>query len=584
MLFLNISPVRKLYLAGAKSVLHYSIGFALLFAPLFTAAAIVQVHTDRDPVRLNESFQIIFDVDEQSNASPDFSPLQTDFEILGNTQSSNVRMINGKVSSQTQWVLTVMAKKSGQLTIPSIRIGQHHSLAKTLTVTEKNQSTPNANGNSQLFFEVEAVPSSTYVQAQIIYTVRFFYSTKVRLESLTKPEIEGGEALVEQLGEDKSFETRRGERRYGVFERRYAIFPQKSGKLTIKPMMISLQVTNTSRNWFDPFGQSSPVKRIVSDSVEIDVAPVPAQMQGKNWLPANQVELVEDWSVDKFIVGEPVTRTLTLKASGLTAAQLPAFMAKDIDGFKTYPDQPELQNTVNTQGVVGMRREKIALVPVRAGKLILPALTVPWWNVKTGKMETALLPQREITVAAAAQAPAPLTPPTQALTEKEQSIKAPIAEKPVVVMEENTKPWQWLSLFLAAGWLLTLFYLFARKKDAKPLSNGGDSRVTNPAKRAALKTLKQACKNNQALPIKNALLAWARLYWKETPPHNIREIGKRLGSNVESELEKLNVALYHDGTPVQNGEALWLTLSSALKKTGTENKHPAHSLPSLYPG
>ena len=58
----------------------------------------IQVSVDRNPVNLNESFQITFSASAEPDGSPDFSPLRENFEILNQQRSSNVSWINGKNS------------------------------------------------------------------------------------------------------------------------------------------------------------------------------------------------------------------------------------------------------------------------------------------------------------------------------------------------------------------------------------------------------------------------------------------------------------------------------------------------------
>ena len=210
---------------------------SLLAANSFAANITVQV--DRDPVSINESFKITFEADDTVSANPDFSPLQQDFEILSRSQSSNMQIINGSISKQTSWILFVMAKKTGKLIIPSIQVGNDFSPAISITVNEQSSSTSSAAENREMFIEVEAAPESTYVQSQILYTIRFYRAVNINGASMSEPDFNGGEVVAQKLGDDSTFETQRGGRRYIVTERQYALFPQQSGNLTINPIQLA---------------------------------------------------------------------------------------------------------------------------------------------------------------------------------------------------------------------------------------------------------------------------------------------------------------------------------------------------------
>ena len=86
----------------------------LILAPQSTLAADINVSVDRNPVSLDESFQIIFTATESPDDDPDFSPLEQDFSILNQSNSSSSSWINGKSSKTIQWTLNVMAKQAGE--------------------------------------------------------------------------------------------------------------------------------------------------------------------------------------------------------------------------------------------------------------------------------------------------------------------------------------------------------------------------------------------------------------------------------------------------------------------------------------
>jgi hypothetical protein len=90
--------------------------------------------------------------------------------------------------------------------------------------------------------ELDAQPGTIYVQSQIVFTLRLFIGVSTGRATLTQPEITGGEAIVERLGEDSQYTTERAGRNFIVRERRYAIFPQQPGRLTIGPATFEAMV------------------------------------------------------------------------------------------------------------------------------------------------------------------------------------------------------------------------------------------------------------------------------------------------------------------------------------------------------
>jgi len=334
-------------------------------------AAQIGVSFDRNPVSLDESFQIIFTANDTPDNDPDFGPLEQDFEILGQSQSSNSSWINGQSSKTIQWTVNVMAKHPGSLVVPAVKFGDDVSQPASVLVT---QATANkaVDTDDDLFLEVEATPQSPYVQSQVLYTVRLYRRVEIAQASLNEPEL--GDAVIEKLGDDSNYNTQINGVNYLVTERKYSIFPQKSGSLTIKPLMLTAEVVANTRPNFNGFfnSQMTKTKKISSKSVTLDVKPAPATFTGKHWLSAEQLVLKEEWSGDnqQMKVGEPLTRTLTLLAKGTTVGQLPEInIGKIDDRLKTYPDQPVLQEQKKPEGLIAFREEKIAIIPQKRASI-----------------------------------------------------------------------------------------------------------------------------------------------------------------------------------------------------------------------
>ncbi len=550
---------------------------ALFIAALsgLSIAAEITVRADRDHIRVDESFQLIFEVQGGDSGDPDFNELQQNFDVLSRSQSSSVRIINGNMDRQQQWQVTVMAKQAGQMLVPPVRFGNAFSKPLTLTINKANAVDPDA-GKADMFLEVALNPESAYVQSQVVYTVRFFRAVQINGASMHEPQINGAEALIEKMGDDKTYETRRNNRRYIVVERNYAVFPQQSGRITIGPVQLDAQVVVASRNMFDPFGQNTRTQRLQSEAIELDVKPIPASMQGQAWLPATELSLTEHWSGDEFIVGEPVTRTLTLKAEGVTAAQLPP-MHRESRDFKSYPDQPRLNDRYSSGGASASRQEKIALIPTAAGEFVLPAIEVNWWNTQTNRLETARIDERRIQVkpgtqsSSSAAPAAPLPAATAQAVAPQETVTANAPAQ--IITEQDAGLWPWLSAALGLGWLLTALTWWNSRRHRQSLPA-----AKHAATRADSKAIKQACLANDANKTHQALLDWARAIWPEAPPTNLAALAAHLAASshpLHAEFDSLQRSLYGAAPADWRGSELWQQLEPLLK-TAQKQQQTAH--------
>ncbi|MEO1887660.1 MAG: BatD family protein, partial [Methyloprofundus sp.] len=192
---------------------------------------------DRNPVNLQESFQLTFTASYDPDGEPDFSPLDKDFEILNQSQQQSVQIINWEKTKSIQWILIVMAKHTGKLVIPAINFGNDSSQFAAIVVNDSSQVN---NTNEDLFLQVEVSTTEPYIQQQVIYTLKLFRKVNIAQASLTEPEL--ADALIEKLSEDTNYNTQFQGENYVVTKRKYAIFPQKSGIATITPLSLTAGV------------------------------------------------------------------------------------------------------------------------------------------------------------------------------------------------------------------------------------------------------------------------------------------------------------------------------------------------------
>lgn len=557
------------------------IGAAMLLwiADVNAGGAQITAGVDRDPVALNQSFILTFTAKGSVDGAPDFAPLRHDFQIISRAKSTNLEIINGAVNRSTQWKLNLMARHAGTITIPAIHFGSDSSQPIKVTVSAAAQT---SSSNKDLFIDVDVSTKIPYVQAQVIYKMRLFRAVDLENATLSDLKVEGGNAIVEQLGEDKHYRTYRNGRQYSVIERDYAIFPQHSGRLTIDPLVLTGDVYRGVSSLWDPFGQSVRTERVQSKAVELQVKPIPAAFKGKLWLPAQSLQIHEAWSQQhpKFKVGDPVTRTVALIADGLTAGQLPNIHEHVPDSIKQYPDQPLQNDQKNPSGVVGVRQEKIALIPQRPGKVVLPAIAIPWWNVTTNKMEVARLPARTIDAAPApgtAPAAAPPPAPAPAAQPKPQAPRTPAPVKPTTA---HTHPWwPWLTGAFALAWLVTLLAWWQRSRHAR--RGGIRKRAAAPSARSLRNEVLSACDENGAAQAKDALLAWARRRWPQARPAGLGEVARLCGPPLGEAIRELNDALYGRSAGTWDGRHLKEALQ-ALPESPAAARRDLDELEPLY--
>jgi len=562
--------------------------FIGLMLPQVALAADATASLDHAITSSQESVQLTIHVNGGADHDPDLSVLKQDFEVLSQSQNSSYSLINGSMSRSKDWQFTLMPKHVGVLQIPPISLGNVMTNGLSLKVVDAASQVPQSQ-HPDVYLQITASPVDVYVQSQVLVTVKLFRAVNLTQAQLSEPEAK--QAIVKRLGEDKNYQTIINQRRYVVTERQYAIFPQQSGMLHIPAVVMSGQVGDG----MGFFNQGGRVIRVHSKDLNIQVEPMPSRWDATlPWLPASAVTLREipnAHAADSLHVGDSLTRTIEIRVHGLTAEQLPPLLTQSVlQGWKQYPDKPELKTEVDAQGVIGVRREKIALIPTQAGDLSLPAIDVAWWNTKTHKIEHAIVLKRMVSVAANAASSsgqqavaAPSSQSTSmasvpAVDAKANQVDQQANHSSLQLSESGERVWQGISAVLGMGWLLTLLWMGYDKQRQRQHQEQA-LRAQQRSLKSARKNLQKACQTEQAQAAKEALLDWANCVYAE-PDINLAQL-KGKSAALDEALEGLQRYLYSGHQEGWDAMQLWHAIESLDVQTKEQNESSPQVLSNL---
>ena len=264
---------------------------------------------------------VVRDLGTRQSETPDLSALEPDFHVLGVNTSSQYRFVNGRAQSWVDYQITLQPKRTGELLIPPIRIGQQQTDTLRLSVRQLSAQMRQKVA-SLVFYELELSSESIYVQSQLLLTRRLVYADGVQLfgGQLEKPELPGAQVI--ELGEGRSSVVQRNGQSYGSFEQRYAIFPAQSGLLTIPSDSVTASV-----RVLDGISTSRKTVRVSTEQKRITVKPIPPEYPvDKPWLPAIAVTATQRFEpslIKDFGVGDTLQRTVDIRVIGNSGASLP---------------------------------------------------------------------------------------------------------------------------------------------------------------------------------------------------------------------------------------------------------------------
>jgi hypothetical protein len=526
----------------SKLTIFFAAAIALC-AAASSSWAELSATANRTVLDSNETLQLRVRLDAQAfRSEPDFSPLQKDFEILSNNRQQQYSSVNGKAESYTDWNLTLMPKRTGIILIPSLKYKKQISNAVEITVRAASASGASTAGKQPIYTETLVDKSAVYIQEQIILTHRLYTSVQLRDYSLSELDIP--DAIVQRLG-DTQFQKVINGRNYLVLEVSYAIFPQSSGKLNIPALRFGA-FESTSRSQFGAF--ASRGNRVFRDTQAktIDIMARPAHVPADEWMPSSNVELTEQWSDDlnNLSVGEPITRTIRISAQGLTGAQILPLTIAPSSQYKLYPDQPQLDQQVSSNGLLGTRTESLALVPNQAGEITLPAIEMRWWDTVNQRMQTASLPGKTVQVSASATINnAPVVPNNQLLTMEPLNLNAEAAKV------ENTAPSMLVKLSLTFNALLlaAIAALVAGRRRQQTVTQASSEVKTSALLnlKQQLKAIEVQAKQNNLMGMRDTILSWGQCLFAETPPTTLKQLATLLDdTELQEQFAQLDRQLY----------------------------------------
>lgn len=567
-----------------------------------SAAAALSATVDRLVTQAGQSITLTVSIQSgqaglRVEGAPDFSVLRKDFDILSQSMQSRTHITNGATTAVTSWVLQLMPAREGKLTIPSLSYKGESTEAIDIDVLAGSQGATSGAEDLSVSFSVDN--ESPWVQAQTLAVVKVHYAIPLLDGSLSSPE--APDLIVQRIGEDRQYRETVNGRMYSVLERRFALFPQRSGKITIPPIVLDASVPTDGRSRSGIFTPSSQ-RRLRSEPLDLQVQARPEDADGLWWLPASEVSLAQRWEgdLDNLIEGGSITRVIELSAIGVDGTQLPDIPVPEGDGFSVYADQPEVNRHTGSDGVRSTKTLRWVIVPQRAGELSLSPIKLDWFDTTDESRKVAMLDAETLQVKPAA--PTTAESPEDIGVARSQSAdiessparsatggdhpagvdEAGLVSVRLAELEQQLNLWR--NVAFAALLLLILLssWLFWQRFRSRRRPQGVDQPQLAPVSAAdELRAVEQACQQRDLDKISEHALAWSSTQWPEDPPRTLPALANRIDqSPLSDKLRSIDAGLYRQQPDLADLEALPALLKS-FRGNGAGAVGSSSALPEL---
>ena len=415
-------------------------------------------------VSLGDVFTLIVEVDDTgSEYQLDTSKLKDNFTVFLPSKSEKRSYVNGSFKAQTIWNVTLQSTKIGTFTIPALKVGNVST--KPIKIKVQKAGTQQLPTKSDVIFIENTVnESSIFVGQQVILNSKIYVSENITNANIHHPQLESAE--IEKLDANSQTQTIRNGIRYQIFSSQYKITPSVTGDKIIKSPLLTGEINKSSnQNRYQIVSQPINIK---GNDVPLNVKAIPKHFKGE-WLVSDDVRLKEnnDLQEKEHFVGEPITRSISLQVASISVDEMPEIKLNYDKSLRYYPDKDDLKQGEINNKVYSQRTITHAIIANKSGKLTLPEITVPWWNITTNQQEYAKLPAQTLTIKPALTANTTLTTPVT----PSEVIKAEQNTNNHVNGDGNTKNgttqliiWQVATfVLLLLLILLTIYHLYHRK-------------------------------------------------------------------------------------------------------------------------
>jgi hypothetical protein len=331
-----------------------------------------------------------------------------------------------------------------------------------------------------------------------------------------------------------------------------------------------------------------------TESKQIKVLSKPSGRTDRGWMPSKSVEVKQRWSgdLDKVTIGEPITQTITIIAEGLTPEQITPLKFTESTKYRTYPDQPQLSQSLSNSGIISQRVESRAIVPSESGKIILPAINLKWWDIETQKEQTAELPSLTLDVLPAYETYEDSTQISMFNTNNLAPNLTIAGENQNPLKQNHSWPLAIISLILNSVLIIIVLIMFRQRRALnstnKP-SLPSSSESTDKLLKVKFKKIKESAHTRDLKSMREGILTWGKILFSDDSCDTLKKLALKLDDlDILNQFKELDRELFRNGdNKVSSLDCDYLIERLAEQGKLRQENHALennyHELKNLYP-
>ena len=405
------------------------VAFTSIAAEKFQVSVATQ--TGGDDIEVGEQFYVYLKLDniDAELSAPEVPGALVKYFSLS-SQSSSFVAVQGKMtrSSSLIYVATCSASKEGTFSFGPLTVGGvksnkvsykivkagSGSLSKQKQRQQQQTSRQGAysqdqddrnegpkfigKGNEKLFLKASVSKSTAYEQEALVYTVKLYSSyAPIKFIGATEaPKFDG--FVVEESDETSKslhYETYNGQEYATAIIARYIIFPQMTGKLTIKGNTYTVS-TDEQEYYDDPYFRMLTVRRpiqlnVTPNDLVINVKSLPTPQPSDFSGGVGQFSISSSLSSASLKTNQPASIVYEVKGSGnLKYVKLPDLNNIFPKQLEVFSPTADVNAAAKGMSVSGSVKFDYSFTPLEMGQYQIPELALVYFDPSTGKYERSV--------------------------------------------------------------------------------------------------------------------------------------------------------------------------------------------------
>jgi uncharacterized membrane protein len=379
-------------------------------------------------VETGEQFEVTYTLTAQPSSftAPEFKG----FNLIGGpstSSSSSVQFVNGKVNQSSSYSYTYyfMANTAGTFTIEPAKAKVDGKIVTSNSLTiqvagggqganaqtggqqgnagQQPQSTSGQeiaaeSGNDDLFIRVLVDKNSIYQGEHVIASIKLFSKYgNLQNENVEFPSFNGFfRQDIESANKSQLIkEVVNGQVYFTALIEKMALFPQKSGEITIDPMTMQLLVQvpvkgNRRRSVFDDFfgPQVQEVrKKISSKQVKIFVRPLPANAPETFKGAVGNLSFKASFDKQNVKTNDAINLKISITGNG-NLKMIEPFDIKFPSDFEAYDPKTTVNVTTNANGANGSKTFEYLVIPRHSGNFKIDPIEFTYFDTQSKQYKT----------------------------------------------------------------------------------------------------------------------------------------------------------------------------------------------------